>query len=104
MPRVTVNGTELYYEIRGAGPAVLLIMGATGDGGHFDVLADVLADEFTLVSYDRRGNGRSRGLRTAGRRPRRRSRPMMRRACWMRSGPGLRRCSARAAVASMRCV
>ena len=59
MPRVTVNGTELYYEIRGAGPPVLLIMGATGDGGHFDVLADVLADEFTLVSYDRRGNGRS---------------------------------------------
>ena len=59
MPRVTVNGTELYYEIRGAGPPVLLIMGATGDGGHFDALADVLADEFTLVSYDRRGNGRS---------------------------------------------
>ena len=36
-----------------------LIMGATGDGGHFDALADVLADEFTVVSYDRRGNGRS---------------------------------------------
>src|SRR6476469_10441760 len=59
MPRVTVNGTELYYEIRGAGPPVLLIMGATGDGGHFDALADVLADEFTVISYDRRGNGRS---------------------------------------------
>ena len=59
MPRVTVNGTELYYEIRGTGPPVLLIMGATGDGGHFDALADVLADEFTVVSYDRRGNGRS---------------------------------------------
>ena len=47
MPRVTVNGTELYYEIRGAGPSVLLIMGATGDGGHFDALGDVLAGEFT---------------------------------------------------------
>ena len=34
-------------------------MGATGDGGHFDALADLLADEFTVVSYDRRGNGRS---------------------------------------------
>jgi hypothetical protein len=32
MPRVTVNGTELYFEIRGTGPPVLLIMGATGDG------------------------------------------------------------------------
>ena len=59
MPRVTVNGTELYHEARGTGPPVLLIMGATGDGGHFDKLADVLADEFTVITYDRRGNGRS---------------------------------------------
>ncbi|MEN3278916.1 MAG: hypothetical protein V7607_56 [Solirubrobacteraceae bacterium] len=59
MPRVSVNGTELYHEIRGGGPPVLLIMGATGDGGHFDAFADLLADEFTVVTYDRRGNGRS---------------------------------------------
>src|SRR5580765_3110559 len=59
MPRVAVNGAELDYEIRGTGPPVLLVMGATGDGGHFDQLADLLADEFTVVTYDRRGNGRS---------------------------------------------
>ena len=59
MPRVNVNGADLYYEIRGGGPPVLLIMGATGDGGHFDELADRLADEFTVITYDRRGNGRS---------------------------------------------
>ena len=59
MPRVTVNGTELYYEVRGGGPPVLLIMGATGDGGHLDAFATRLAGEFTVVSYDRRGNGRS---------------------------------------------
>jgi pimeloyl-ACP methyl ester carboxylesterase len=59
MPSVVLNGAKLYHEVRGAGPPVLLIMGATGDGGHFDALADVLADEFTVVSYDRRGNGRS---------------------------------------------
>jgi len=59
MPTVTVNGTELYHEVRGTGPPVLLIMGATGDGGHFDKLADLLADEFTVITYDRRGNGRS---------------------------------------------
>ena len=34
-------------------------MGATGDGGHFERLAELLADEFTVVTYDRRGNGRS---------------------------------------------
>jgi len=59
MPTATVNGTELYHEVRGTGPPVLLIMGSTGDGGHFDALADLLADEFTVISYDRRGNGRS---------------------------------------------
>ena len=59
MPGVTVNGAELYYEVRGSGPSLLLIMGATGDGGHFDTLADLLADEFTVITYDRRGNGRS---------------------------------------------
>jgi pimeloyl-ACP methyl ester carboxylesterase len=59
MPSVIVNGAELYHEVRGNGPPVLLIMGATGDGGHFDAFADILAHEFTVITYDRRGNGRS---------------------------------------------
>ena len=59
MPRLSVNGTELHHEIRGTGPPILLIMGGTGDGGHFDALANLLADEFMVVTYDRRGNGRS---------------------------------------------
>ena len=59
MPTVDVNGTELYYELRGAGPSLLLIMGATGDSGVFERFADLLAEEFTVVAYDRRGNGRS---------------------------------------------
>lgn len=56
---VRVNGTELYYELRGSGPSVLFIQGATGDGGTFDRVADLLADEFSVVTYDRRGNSRS---------------------------------------------
>jgi pimeloyl-ACP methyl ester carboxylesterase len=59
MALLTVNGTELYYEVRGDGQPVLLIMGFTGDGGNFETLADLLADEFTVICYDRRGNGRS---------------------------------------------
>ena len=54
-----VNGAELHHEVRGNGPAVLLIMGASGDGGHFDRLGELLADQFTIITYDRRGNGRS---------------------------------------------
>ena len=35
MSTVTANGTELYYEVRGSGPTLLCIMGASGDGGSF---------------------------------------------------------------------
>ena len=59
MPITAANGTDLYYELRGSGPPLLLIMGATGQGGVFDEFADILAAEFTVVTYDRRGNGRS---------------------------------------------
>lgn len=34
-------------------------MGTTGDAGHFETVATLLADGFTVVTYDRRGNGRS---------------------------------------------
>jgi pimeloyl-ACP methyl ester carboxylesterase len=58
-PTLTVNDVELHHEVRGDGPPVLLVMGATGVGAHFAQIARLLADEFTVVTYDRRGNGRS---------------------------------------------
>src|SRR5215208_7326250 len=54
-----VNGANIYHEMRGSGPSVLFVAGATGDGGHFDRVAEILSDEFTVVTYDRRGNSRS---------------------------------------------
>ncbi len=56
---VRINDAELYHEIRGNGPTVLMIPGGTGDAGYFAPLADHLADEFVVVTYDRRGNSRS---------------------------------------------
>ena len=53
------NGAKIYYEVRGNGPSVLFIAGATGDGGHFRRVAETLSDEFTVVTYDRRANSRS---------------------------------------------
>jgi pimeloyl-ACP methyl ester carboxylesterase len=61
MPSITVNGTEIYYKLLGSGPSLLLISGATGDAGGFERVADLLADEFTVGIYDRRGNSRSPG-------------------------------------------
>ncbi len=54
-----VNGTHIYYEIRGFGPPLLLIMGLTGDAGWFEPLAELLAEQFTVITYDRRANSRS---------------------------------------------
>lgn len=56
---VPANRTKLYYEMQGTGQSVLFIAGSTGDAGNFTRAADLLADEFTVVVYDRRGNSRS---------------------------------------------
>ncbi|MER5393036.1 alpha/beta hydrolase [Saccharopolyspora sp. NPDC002686] len=54
-----VPGATLHYETRGDGPVLLLIPGGSGDAGIFDVLADDLADQYTVVSYDPRCFSRS---------------------------------------------
>lgn len=58
-PLIHVNGVDLYCEARGSGPAVLFIAGGSGDGGNFDRVAAELANDFTIIAYDRRGAGRS---------------------------------------------
>ncbi|WP_406463671.1 alpha/beta hydrolase [Streptomyces sp. NBC_01622] len=59
------DGAGLYYEVRGSGPALLMISGAGGDAGYYDGVAEILSDAFTVISYDRRGNSRSTGRSAA---------------------------------------
>lgn len=59
MTSISANGATLYYELRGDGPSLLFISGATGDAGHWTGVADTLANEYTVITYDRRGNSRS---------------------------------------------
>jgi pimeloyl-ACP methyl ester carboxylesterase len=54
-----VPGARLYHEIRGSGPVLLLVCGGIYDAQGFADLADALADRYTVVTYDRRGNSRS---------------------------------------------
>ena len=56
---VEANGTSLYYEKRGDGPSLLFIVGAGGDASDFAAVATLLAEEFTTITYDRRGFSRS---------------------------------------------
>ena len=48
--------------MRGSGPPVLFISGASGDAEHFARTGERLAGEFTTVAYDRRGCSRSAPL------------------------------------------
>ncbi|NJP29873.1 alpha/beta hydrolase [Microbispora sp. SCL1-1] len=54
-----VDGATLHYEVRGAGPLLLLIPGGTGGAASFDGVADALAADYTVASYDPRGLSRS---------------------------------------------
>ncbi|MER7717688.1 alpha/beta hydrolase [Streptomyces flaveolus] len=54
-----VNGATLHYEVRGQGPLLLLVPGGTGGAASFDGIADDLAAEYTVATYDPRGMSRS---------------------------------------------
>ncbi len=57
--RVTTEGDTLYYEVRGQGAPLLMIAPAGGDGWQYAAVAEILADEYKVICYDRRANGRS---------------------------------------------
>ena len=58
--RAQSDEADLYFERRGDGPPLLLITGGGGDAGFYAALAGNLAGEYTVLTYDRRGNSRSR--------------------------------------------
>ncbi len=56
---IEAGGVKLYHEVRGGGPSVLFISAGGGDAGQWAHVAAALVDEFTVVTYDRRGFSRS---------------------------------------------
>lgn len=54
-----VPGATIYYEVRGSGPTLLIIPGGPQDAGVFTDIAARLAGQYTVVTYDPRGNSRS---------------------------------------------
>jgi pimeloyl-ACP methyl ester carboxylesterase len=57
---VPVPGARLYTERAGAGPSLLLISGGGGDAGMYEQVVPLLSERYTVLTYDRRGNSRSR--------------------------------------------
>lgn len=56
---LTVPGATLYCEVTGTGPSLLLVPGGSGDAETYGALTAELADRYTVITYDPRGNSRS---------------------------------------------
>ena len=55
-----VAGATIHYETWGSGPLLVMIPGGPQDAGVFAGLARELADRYTVLSFDPRGNSRTR--------------------------------------------
>jgi pimeloyl-ACP methyl ester carboxylesterase len=55
----TTTTMQLHHESRGEGTPILLVAGIPGDAGQFSAVADELARDHTVITYDRRANSRS---------------------------------------------
>ena len=56
---IAVNGTTLYYEVKGEGVPLLMLHGNGEDCSIFDELAENLKEHFCLYAIDSRNHGRS---------------------------------------------
>ena len=60
MPRLKVNGADLYYEETGSGPeTVVFAHGLLWSGRLFDRQVEALAPRYRCITFDFRGHGRS---------------------------------------------
>lgn len=53
------DGATIYYEVRGTGPVLLVSQSGEGDADRTADLVRRLTDDYTVVTYDRRGLSRS---------------------------------------------
>ena len=59
MPKLTRDGVELYYEVHGSGPALLLTHGYSATSQMWRGQIEVLALRYTVIVWDMRGHGQS---------------------------------------------
>ena len=53
------DGTAIAYGKSGSGPAVVIVGGVIGDRSQQAPVAELLASDFTVFNFDRRGHGES---------------------------------------------
>jgi 3-oxoadipate enol-lactonase len=62
MSTVGVNGSQIYYEQRGAGPRLLFVNGSGTTMDEARLIVDLFAPRFEVLAFDYRGLGRSRAV------------------------------------------
>ncbi|WP_222871977.1 alpha/beta fold hydrolase [Nonomuraea sp. PA05] len=61
MTMLRVHDADLHYQTRGTGPCLLISQSGEGDADRSVDLVNHLADDYTVITYDRRGLSRSTG-------------------------------------------
>src|SRR5260370_22910674 len=59
MPFLNRDGVQIYFEERGAGPAVLLTHGYSASGRMWQGQLEVLSSRYHVIAWDMRGHDRS---------------------------------------------
>jgi pimeloyl-ACP methyl ester carboxylesterase len=67
MPKVKVNGVELFYEQTGnSGEPLVLVHGSWVNHHNWDRVVPLLAQSYQVITYDRRGHSQSERPSGAG--------------------------------------
>ncbi|MEH2337496.1 alpha/beta fold hydrolase [Nostoc sp.] len=59
MPKVQINGIDLFYDIKGRGEPLLLIAGFLCDHAYWSLIMPSLVSQYQVIRLDNRGMGRS---------------------------------------------
>jgi pimeloyl-ACP methyl ester carboxylesterase len=59
MPTIDRDGVEIYYEVHGSGPALLLTHGYSSTSAMWEAQIEALSKRHSLVLWDMRGHGQS---------------------------------------------
>ncbi|WP_017655276.1 alpha/beta fold hydrolase [Fortiea contorta] len=59
MPKIQVNGIDLFYDIKGEGESLLLIAGFLCDHTYWSLLMPSLVKNYQVIRFDNRGIGRT---------------------------------------------
>jgi pimeloyl-ACP methyl ester carboxylesterase len=59
MPKIQVNGIDLFYDIKGRGEPLLLIAGFLCDHAYWSLIMPSLISQYQVIRLDNRGMGRS---------------------------------------------